>query len=443
MVVQRGNRGVSPVLGSILIFGVVVLLLSVLQVYAVPAEDKSVELTHYQGVQEDLQAVRSALLDVGGPGTVRMASTPVDLGLRYPTRMVLLSPPPASGRLGTERVGTGEITAGTVDVARVCGTDGPARTKTLTYDPGYARFDMAPIRLEQGLLYRQEADGTVLRESGQPLVDGTDVHVYALQGDVAADGVGAADLDLHGAGVVGVDTTVPGPVDLVVPTRLSASDWREALAGESTVETVSSARGGDAVEITFDDTKEYTLRCSVVGIGTTPDVDPETTVADVNDRESNQINPNYDGSVILVDAAESGGDAAIEFKNNDDESRTIEEARFPFYAPDGQGGSGGDLPETLTVRSAALDRSGRFEAIDPVDFDPGETRTLTMSFECSGGTDYTVGSGDFFVFSVIFENGESQTYFIAPQSGKTGGCNGGGGGSTGGGSGNNGNGNNN
>jgi flagellin-like protein len=425
---QGGDRGVSPVLGSILVFAIVVLLLSVLQVYAVPAEDKSAELSHYQGIQGDLQTVRSALLDVGGAGATRTASVTVDLGLRYPTRMVLLSPPPASGRLSTERLDSGEITAETTNVSRVCGTREPTRTKTLTYEAGYARLDVAPIHLEQGLLYRRGADGAVLRESGQPLVDGNEIHLYALQGNVSADGAGATGLDLYGADVVGINTTVPGPVNLTVPTRLSAANWSAALAGESTVERVRDVPGRPAVEITLDDSQDYTLRCSVVGIGTQPTVSPEWTVDEQQAATQNPslINPAGDGMVLLNASVKGTGNDEAErntvklwFENTGDTRQKVVEARLPFYSSDSQGSGSGAAVGSVLVREAGLNRSEGLETLpNPFTLAPGEKGSFYADVYCgpdATGTPYEVGIGDFFVLTTVFDDGRTRTYFVAVE----------------------------
>ena len=48
------ERGVSEVLGAILVFGILVVLLATIQTQAIPAANEQVEFNHNQEVQSDL-----------------------------------------------------------------------------------------------------------------------------------------------------------------------------------------------------------------------------------------------------------------------------------------------------------------------------------------------------------------------------------------------------
>jgi len=101
MNIQDDERAVSPVLGAVLLAGILVLLISVLQTQAVPAWNEEVEFDHNQRTTADLERLQSTILRVSTTGTSQPVT--VELGALYPQRVFLrnfASDP--SGSLATE-----------------------------------------------------------------------------------------------------------------------------------------------------------------------------------------------------------------------------------------------------------------------------------------------------------------------------------------------------
>lgn len=183
----------------------------------------------------------------------------------------------------------------------------------------------------------------------------------------------------------------------------------------------SAGTGTNELKFTFKST--WTVKCRPVGIGSAPE--QAATSAITNDGESGtQINPSFDSGVIYRSASvqnKNKDTVDISFENRGSEAREMVEARLSFYSADGQGGGGGNSGlESAEFGGGTLQYLGAYNDGISVQFDADEQKTASISFNCAGGNDYVVGSGDYFVLSVILDNGESNTYFIAPSGGKSG-----------------------
>jgi hypothetical protein len=170
----------------------------------------------------------------------------------------------------------------------------------------------------------------------------------------------------------------------------------------------------------------YEVRFAVTGAGNVTGGGQEGGVG-------GNINPNrtdavvLDGATIEPEINNGGGNkgtsnVSISLRNLDaNEARDIEQARFNFYDVDQRTGKGNnrDRPQSVklsnrTLRSAT--NGGQYRTIDPITVPAGGTKTFEVQFyENTGGTDlFDVVDGDFFVLSVVFDDGSTATYFVAP-----------------------------
>jgi hypothetical protein len=182
--------------------------------------------------------------------------------------------------------------------------------------------------------------------------------------------------------------------------------------GRATVEFNASTTGTTTVTASFTRATSFNE--------TTFELDVDSSNGDGGNTGGN-INPNDTNAVVLNQASISSGNAVAEFDTRGSDARTVTELRVNFYYEQRQGqGQGGQQANFEQYDIDNLDAAG--EDIDDLDIgagftdpDPnyliqasGQTR---IEFNFNGGS---VQIGDFFVFSVNFENGESATYFIAP-----------------------------
>ena len=233
---RADRRGVSAVIGVVLMLAVAMLLVSVLQAAAIPALNAQHEFQHSQAVQTDMVQLESTVDRVAATGTGETAT--VDLGLRYPPRLLFVNPPPVSGGLSTTEPGTV-----TIENARAAGetgdywdgTDRTFTTTSLAYTPDYNEYGSAPVTVYEPWAVYNRIDGRTLPVSGTDLIEGRRISLVALDGayaDSSADTVGV-DADPNSAPVRTVTVSDDGePITLTIPTGLRNDSWARLLESE-------------------------------------------------------------------------------------------------------------------------------------------------------------------------------------------------------------------
>ncbi|MFB6252785.1 MAG: hypothetical protein ABEI27_14075 [Halobellus sp.] len=289
----RGDeRAVTVQIGAVLLLGFLVVTLSLYQATVVPNQNSQVEFQHNQRVQADMQEVRNAILGTAATGSA--APVGVELGTRYPSRVVAVNPAPPSGSLSTTALGDISIqnaeaddsTTATVDYPETDdfwnGTPRNYTTASLVYRPNYANFQNAPTTVyENGVVYNHFRSGN-LTLTGQSVVAGSRISLVVLSGDLSRSGSGTLTVDPRAVSVSTRTVSISndsdgGDVSVVLPSRLGADTWEELLSesGEydpsnaSTDAHVYDVQNHAAgVELFFEPGVTYELKLSKVGVGT-------------------------------------------------------------------------------------------------------------------------------------------------------------------------------
>ncbi|MEA5386399.1 hypothetical protein VB773_10295 [Haloarculaceae archaeon H-GB2-1] len=344
MDLRGDDRGVSVVLGAVLIFGVLVIMFMIYQVSIVPAQNRAVELQNYQDVREDMQNLRNAIISVGE--TNNLVGVQVRLGTHYPARAIGVNGPPPQGQLFTDTAGTGEVSVTGINETKVCGIGDQATSKSITYKPNYNYLTgVQPITYENTVLYRETADGRVLVESEQALIRDKTINLLPLVGNVSKTSGSSVGFDLQGDQTG--EKKVSATPKLTIPTALSASTWQDLLADQSNVDTVTAnGTQPSAVDVQLK-TNTYTVKCTAVGAGEAANADVEA--GGVND----EINPAAPGDIALVnETVGSGGDSHIvtlNLNNTGNQDIEIVDARINFYQ---DANSGGKVPDNADLQDS-------------------------------------------------------------------------------------------
>jgi len=270
-------RGQSMQIGAILLFGFLVVALATAQAGLVPADISRAELDHSQRVADQLIALETAVFETSVTG--RPQPTTLDLGADYPDRLPFVYPPPAAGTLTTT---TPAILA--VDNAEATsdgdsfdnywnGTTRSYATRAITYEAGYRELDAPRYRIEHGVLAaRYGGDSRVeLAANRQPVVDGTEITLPVVDGELAATGVDTESVVAERVTEsTPVDIEASGdPIRLRLPTQLSAAKWRNTiLDGQPNVDSVTVT--ADVATVTLDPTKTYELTIHKLTVGPNP-----------------------------------------------------------------------------------------------------------------------------------------------------------------------------
>ena len=292
MTLRGDDRAVAVQIGAVILLGFLVVSLSVYQATVVPNENQQVEFQHSQRVQSDMLEVRNAILGTAATGSAAPAT--VELGTRYPARAVAVNPAPPSGTLSTSSLGEVSIRNAAADDATTTEPDYPETadfwdgtthnytTKSLEYRPSYANYDNAPTTVyENGLVYNRFRSGTVTR-GGQSVVAGTRISLVALSGNLSQGGASSLLVDPQPVSVstrtISVTNDAAGEnVSVVVPSELSANEWRNLLNETGDYDPAADSSNGAyvyrvadrtaGVELYFEAGATYQLKLSKVGIG--------------------------------------------------------------------------------------------------------------------------------------------------------------------------------
>lgn len=419
MNLPHDSRGVSEVIGSVLIFGLVVTMLVIVQLNAVPAMNEQIEFEHSERVVDDFQSLDEQVEYTGSNADA--GSVAIEAGVSYPPRMFLLNPPPAFGTLRT--TDAGELRLENVEAVDPEVRDylapgmAPFETTALVHAADYNEYGAAPeTRYENGILYRRTIDGARVADvviDGGSLVDGRRITLRTLAGQFATSTAGTIPLTVQPVGGPMETVTVRGAGGsapaVVVPTALSESTWREdVLAAEydpdgtvdgayvSAIECVGQPASqatepcDGALRITFEAGQTYELRMAAVAIDDASDeaaagylralgtpvtsLDSDGTVLEVGLRD--RFNTPIAGRDVIWTI--TAGEASIVTAGETDEAGTASATVTPtgpdpvtvVAAHDANGNGQADDGEAFVVRFDGLapdDTEGGLEDINPHD----------------------------------------------------------------------------
>jgi hypothetical protein len=272
------DRAVSEVIGSILVFGLLVSLLAIVQTQAVPNANAEIEVKHSQSVQGDIADLQSAVSRTGTFGGTE--SVTVETGMTYPSRLVLFNPPAVQGTLasgGAGNVSLENFSAERADTDSYIGTNPNFTTHAVSYRVDYNRYtDQPETRYEYGVVANQYDDATRIESGGGP-VSGRFITLTMLRGGLQESQVRPASVTTYPVSAPAQRVTVESPDDrpanLTIATGLSDEVWvskilRDQLDTNATAGTnvtdCGSLNGGstNAVADPVEDDGRFVVGCS-------------------------------------------------------------------------------------------------------------------------------------------------------------------------------------
>ncbi|MFB6196597.1 MAG: hypothetical protein ABEI80_10530 [Haloplanus sp.] len=347
------RRAAALQVGAILLLGFLVIGLALYQSTVVPDQNRRVEFAHSQQVQNSLQELRNSILRTAAAERPSPAS--IQLGTRYPTRIVAVNPPPPSGRLTTEPGGNVTlVNASAVNDETADFWNGTTRTystRALSYRPDYNLYQAAPRTVYDDTVLYNQFDGQRLSLTDQRLLDGSRIYVVTLNGSLSR--VGSETTTVSPSAVSASDRTVAingTDLKLRVDTELGESRWERLLRAQ--YERNGGRIEGNAAGVTVTgDTLTvdlvagtYRLRMAKVGIGTgvTDTTKSYLTVVDGANSVTTggtrrivlEVRDSYNNPVsgVTVNASVNRSDASIRPTSavSDGQGRVI----FEYQAPE-------------------------------------------------------------------------------------------------------------
>ena len=257
------DRAVAPVIGFVILFGFLIITLSLYQAQAVPQQNSEVEFQHFEEARNDLVELRAGILQAGS--TDQSQYRTVRLGTTYPTRMFAINPPPPAGTIRTTEAYPITIEKGSENVT--------IPTRFVQYQPGYNELDRSSMWYDASVLYvdaREGEGGVAVIEDQELVADDGSVRVVAVQNEFRRSGVSRVTLELRPA--EGVTGRIPeGDLNVTVPTRLSDDEYWDESGISSDAYSVTDDTNGDGVHNLTIETTASNLTVDTVGVQEAPE----------------------------------------------------------------------------------------------------------------------------------------------------------------------------
>ncbi|WP_435319164.1 PKD domain-containing protein [Haloarchaeobius sp. TZWSO28] len=406
------ERAVTVQVGAVILLAFVVIAIATYQAQVVPQQNSQVEYNHNQQVQTQLQEVRNSIVTAAVTG--RATPQTVSLGTTYPSRTIFVNPGPPAGSLRT--VGTQNAS---INVSVANGTafdgeiddywDGTARnfsTGALVYQPNYNVYENGPTTVyENSLLYNvyRSANITV---AGQGMVDGTEITLVALGGELQANSGGTETVDVTSLSTsentVELTNQTGTNLTITFPTYLNQTQWQDVMGDEvdgtgntgndAYIHSVSyqpvPGQQFNLVTLEFEQDVTYQLDLARIGVGETSGVDRTnatylTLVGDpqVSEGETGtvtfEVRDQYDNPVsgVPVNASASSGTIT---SSNPQTTGSNGHVSFSYQAPSDVDGS--DNTDTV---NASFTVNTSTTSIDP---DAPENVSATVEIRNSDGS---------------------------------------------------------
>ncbi|MFC6752434.1 hypothetical protein [Halorubrum tibetense] len=390
---SHDRRGQSVVVGTVILFGFLIIALSVYQVQFVPAENSEIEFEHSQQVEGDFQDLRNGILQAGSTGAAQ--SQRIRLGTRYPQRTFFLNPPAATGELRTTEERTDleirnvEIGDDAADNVKEFWSDRDLRfdTRSIQYTPGYNEFRNGPrLTYEHSVVAAEFPNDAALFRSGQTVVGDDRISLTALTGELSESGVEPRSVDLGATsqGTRTIPINVDDETNIVLPTATDSPSNVEEQWNNRLPDGIEAEADGneDTVTISFDEEGEFRLRLAEVAVDDSESADAKYVV---------RVGP---------ENVPSGVDVGVEVR--DTYNNPVSDERVYFGDPDG------NETEALT------DDEGR------AFFSTSDSGTYNASINGSEDGDPHYESVDFTVSSAGSGGETNRTYTVSWDGGNPG-----------------------
>lgn len=254
------QRAVSPVIGFILLFALLVMSLTMYQAQIVPEQNAQVEFQHSQEVQNDMTKLRNDISMAGLTDSSKF--TRVTLGTTYQMRLMSINPVAPAGTLRTSDEYNITIENETVSKK--------VSTRFLQYESRYNEIRADSIWYEHSVVYTDEGDeGAVRILEDQNLMtnDSNTLRLVAIQNEFEETDTQKETIRFYPSENSDESTLPNGELNVTIPTRLNKSEYWEAQLGDDVdVEEDYHDPGVHRLELSDLDVNSSDVRFNTVGI---------------------------------------------------------------------------------------------------------------------------------------------------------------------------------
>lgn len=348
VVTPMNDRAQSVQVGAIILFGFVIISLSIYQATVIPNQNTQAEFEQSQVVRGDISELRNGVQETGVTGAPR--SVNVRLGTRFPPRTLFVNPPPMSGSLQTVNQTTANLTV--VSATEVVTSADNSEfldywqngsrefeSKIVVYTGDYRVYNSAAnnVSIQFGQVFAGYPGGRTVNVTDTPnLISNDRLTLVLIQGDLSERGVNPATIDMSSNSQISRREVLSGSVNVTIPTTLPPEQVQSLLRDAKSDINVTAAdqvRGGQAVRVQLNGT--ISLGVAAVNVGDdAPEVTPayiditrvsnsagEVTV-EVRDQYGNPVTSarvkgtSRDGTETRVQTTDVTGKSTFSFESN-------------------------------------------------------------------------------------------------------------------------------
>ena len=221
---KNSNRAQAMQIGFILIFGLLVLSLSLYQANVVPDQNKNAEITHSNDLEFEFSSLESDIFNTGMTGTPTTKTYP--MSMKYPNRFITINPLPPSATLSTSSTNNIIISNSSVEHE--------VPTRYLKHDVDYRLYDNPPVyTYETGFTYRNFDEAqTAISNTQFVLNDG--FAIVALQGEYNETSYTNIRIPIEQTDSL-VEYKITDP-EITVPTKLTEENWNDFVDNRNNLE---------------------------------------------------------------------------------------------------------------------------------------------------------------------------------------------------------------
>lgn len=407
------NRAQSIQIGAVLLFGMIVILLSMWQANGIPNQNEEIEFDHNQQIQQQLTELRSTVTTMPTAGTSQ--SVTLDLGVRYPSRVLFVNPPPVTGTIETVRTSNSSYNI-TVDNANPTNDElsqlwnqsgSEYNTGAIAYQATYNEYRNDPRTVYQHSVLYNEFDDDELPITEQAIVRDNHISLIAVNGTLRESRGNAISIDFEPISTQTREVKIQpdnGPIVIELPTTMSENRWKKLFEDESNVKDVTVDLGAFSdedlgllrIELREDPVGSqdaYRLQLAKVGVGTgttgtgaeylTPVAGNETTVQsgqvqtltlEVRDEfnkplDGVSISGSAEQGTFVGDATQNtsrGGQVSYDYKASNGGTHQLNFTAKSDYNPDSSHDVTDPLNVTMSVTVQSTTSSSQLPGPEPI-----------------------------------------------------------------------------
>ncbi len=267
MVLPKSNRAQASLVGAILLFGFLVLSLTIYQANVVPNQNAEIEYNHYNDVRSDMTSLYSEITTLSRSSDNGQMLVPINTGVRYPSRILAINPPPVAGSVQSSSIGTIHINGSSTVSDDICGSP---NTSGIRYETAYHELNQPSVVYESGILYAETDDDDHVVLNNRTLIDNSSktINIFRIAGTFRSQSsVSSIPVELTGTKTYGqTDIQVE---NITIPSDLSTSKWNSTILPAG----ITATPNGSSVDLSGFQGNNYTVQCFSVGVGQEPETD--------------------------------------------------------------------------------------------------------------------------------------------------------------------------